>query len=172
MIPKDLVTALNKNGSRSRLTNSVGKADRRIFPDSKVHGADIGPTWVLSAPDGPHVDPMHLAIRTYLQQRPINNHWLVKPIYNSLWIAIHKVAEILTSFNCSCEVKYKQWKNGCIIGNKQFTLFAQGMVLKATNTSYVVEHITIISESNQSRGIISQIWCKEHWKTVCTICTD
>ena len=24
-------------------------------PDSKVHGANMGPTWVLSAPDGPHV---------------------------------------------------------------------------------------------------------------------
>ena len=33
------------------------------YPDSKVHGANMGPTWVLSAPDGPHVGPMHLAIR-------------------------------------------------------------------------------------------------------------
>ena len=32
------------------------------FPDSKVHGANMGPTWVLSAPDGPHVGPMNLAI--------------------------------------------------------------------------------------------------------------
>ena len=32
-------------------------------PDSKVHGANTGPTWVLSAPDGPHVGPMNLAIR-------------------------------------------------------------------------------------------------------------
>ena len=24
------------------------------LPDSKVHGANMGPTWVLSAPDGPH----------------------------------------------------------------------------------------------------------------------
>ena len=31
--------------------------------DSKVHGANMGPTWVLSAPDGPHVGPMILAIR-------------------------------------------------------------------------------------------------------------
>ena len=30
---------------------------------SKVHGANMGPTWVLSAPDGPHVGPMNLAIR-------------------------------------------------------------------------------------------------------------
>ena len=31
-------------------------------PDSKVHGANMAPTWVLSAPDGPHVGPMNLAI--------------------------------------------------------------------------------------------------------------
>ena len=33
-----------------------------IGPDSKVHGANMGPTWVLSAPCGPHVGPMNLAI--------------------------------------------------------------------------------------------------------------
>ena len=32
------------------------------FPDSKVHGANMGPTWVLSAQDGPHVGPVNLAI--------------------------------------------------------------------------------------------------------------
>ena len=34
-----------------------------LFPDSKVHGANMGTTWVLSAPDGPHVGPMNLALR-------------------------------------------------------------------------------------------------------------
>ena len=32
-------------------------------PDGKVHGANMGPTWVLSAPDGPHGGTMNLAIR-------------------------------------------------------------------------------------------------------------
>ena len=32
-------------------------------PDSKVRGENMGPTWVLAAPDGPHVGPMSLAIR-------------------------------------------------------------------------------------------------------------
>ena len=35
-------------------------------PDSKVHGANMGPTWVLSAPDGPHVGPMKFAFRRLL----------------------------------------------------------------------------------------------------------
>ena len=33
------------------------------IPDSKVHGANMGPTWVRSTPGGPHVVPMNLAIR-------------------------------------------------------------------------------------------------------------
>ena len=32
-------------------------------PDNKDHGANMGPTWVLSAPGGPHVGPMNLVIR-------------------------------------------------------------------------------------------------------------
>ena len=31
-------------------------------PDSKVHGANMGPTFVLSVPGGPHVGLMNLAI--------------------------------------------------------------------------------------------------------------
>ena len=34
-------------------------------PDSKIHGVNMGPTWVLSASDGPHVGPMNLAIMEY-----------------------------------------------------------------------------------------------------------
>ena len=34
-----------------------------VVPESKVQGANMGPTWVLSSPDGPHVGPMNFAIR-------------------------------------------------------------------------------------------------------------
>ena len=40
--------------------------ERQHVPDSKVHGANMGTTWVLSAPDGPHVGPINLAIRAGL----------------------------------------------------------------------------------------------------------
>ena len=36
------------------------------FPDSKVLGVNMGPTWVLAAPDGPHVGPMNLAMRVFI----------------------------------------------------------------------------------------------------------
>ena len=37
-------------------------------PDSKVHGANMRLTWVLSAIGGPHVGPMNLAIRDTMYQ--------------------------------------------------------------------------------------------------------
>ena len=45
-----------------------------IYPDSKVHGANMGPTWVLSAPDGPHVGPMNLAIGV-VERVPLSGQW-------------------------------------------------------------------------------------------------
>ena len=33
-----------------------------IFPDNKVHGANMGPIWGRQDPDGPHVGPMNLAV--------------------------------------------------------------------------------------------------------------
>ena len=33
-----------------------------VDPDSKVHGANMGPIWVRQDPDGPHVGPMNFAI--------------------------------------------------------------------------------------------------------------
>ena len=38
------------------------------YPDSKFHGANMGSTWVLSAPDGTHVGPMNLAIRVVIYE--------------------------------------------------------------------------------------------------------
>ena len=53
-------------------------------PDSKVHGANMGPTWALSVPDGPHVGPMNLAIwevfingcsNVYIFRIQVNTSW-------------------------------------------------------------------------------------------------
>ena len=33
------------------------------YPDNKIHGANMGTTWVLSVPDGPHVGPINIASR-------------------------------------------------------------------------------------------------------------
>ena len=67
-------------------------------PDSKVRGANMGPTWVLSAPDVPHVGPMNLAI------------WAVYPTEsmsyfseNALWkksIACSSMYQIIECHHC------------------------------------------------------------------------
>ena len=41
----------------------------KTIPDSKIHGANMGPTWVLSAPGGPHVGPMNLVVRDLFRYR-------------------------------------------------------------------------------------------------------
>ena len=57
---------------------------RYAYPDSKVHGANIGPTWVLPAPDGPHMGPMNLAMRDTIGY--------VRLVYMSWWWACWSVA--------------------------------------------------------------------------------
>ena len=37
-----------------------------LLPDSKVDGANMGHTWDQSAPGGPDVGPINLAIRAYI----------------------------------------------------------------------------------------------------------
>ena len=54
------------------------RSHTRHLPDSKVHGTNMRPTWVLSAPDGPHVGPMNLAIRVHTTPRtPATTHGLL-----------------------------------------------------------------------------------------------
>ena len=43
-----------KKGKTLRFGNDI--------TDYKAHGTNMMPIWVLSAPDGPHVGPMNLAI--------------------------------------------------------------------------------------------------------------
>ena len=63
---------------------------QRRIPDSKVHGANMGPTWVLSAPDGPHVGPMNLAMRDKLNRRidewlhPTEKMYVITYLYANL----------------------------------------------------------------------------------------
>ena len=67
------------------------------IPDSKVHGANMGPTWVLSAPGGPHVGLMNLAIRDVIamllsgwcgklcQNRSHSFDWIAGTIKQNMW---------------------------------------------------------------------------------------
>ena len=60
------------------------------FPDSKDHGANMGPIWGRQGPGGPHVSPMNFAIWAtkwcvghVLQYRPIclKNSWVISNVF-------------------------------------------------------------------------------------------
>ena len=56
----------NENNNRYRylvIINRIRFRRKIPIPDNKVHGANMKPTWVLSAPDLPHVGPMNFATR-------------------------------------------------------------------------------------------------------------
>ena len=46
----------------NQFTHPLRKSRSKTSPDSNVHGANMGPTWVLSSPGGPRVGPMNIAI--------------------------------------------------------------------------------------------------------------
>ena len=62
-----------------------------IYPDSKVHGANMGPTWVLSAPDGPHElcsHGMYLLLTCMIGAMYLSNDCRLSVVLSpKLWIA-------------------------------------------------------------------------------------
>ena len=63
----------------------------KITPDSKVHRSNIGPNWVLSAPDGPHVDPWSLlsGIIRLIEQQIFSRH---RELFNFPLFPDHRAA--------------------------------------------------------------------------------
>ena len=57
----------NSNGNAQKVITithvNIIQLNQCNITDSKVLGANMGPTWALLAPNGPHVGPMKLAIR-------------------------------------------------------------------------------------------------------------
>ena len=46
------------------------------YPDSKIHGANIGPIWGRQDPGGPHVGPINFAIWVHSAVVFVSNSWL------------------------------------------------------------------------------------------------
>ena len=78
------------------------------YPYSKVHGANMGPIWVLSAPDGPHVEPMNLAIRVYLNGKGCIG---LPPMLKTVYIVFAKKNQSIPSLNLQTKRKSQNWWN-------------------------------------------------------------
>ena len=51
----------------------------QIYPDSKIHGANLGSTWGRQDPGGPHVGHMSLAIWVGMALRQTGWIWAMYP---------------------------------------------------------------------------------------------
>ena len=72
------------------------------IPDSKVHVANMRPTWVLSVPDGPHVSPMNLAIGVYICSKMSKGNGIIF----KAWMVFNKTAlyHFVTHWYCLMSV--------------------------------------------------------------------
>ena len=90
---------------------------RQAAPDNKVHGAHMGPTWVLSAPDGPHVGPMNLSCYQGLSE--LMSTWYYKEYFGCFrqrkWHCIHSCSKVIGIFFCNVEKWYLSSKYGYAI---------------------------------------------------------
>ena len=80
-----------------------------MYHDIKLHGANMGPTLVLSSPGGPHVGHMNLAIwvairsicytfTTMLWHHDMNHLWYVWYKCCKMIKCCHKIVEICTNY--------------------------------------------------------------------------
>ena len=66
------------------------------YPDSKVYGTNMRPTWVLSAPDGPHAGPMNLTIKIDIIQLTLPHTYV---IMNNLTQKFHQAYQFFAVSN-------------------------------------------------------------------------
>ena len=100
--------------------------------DSKVHGVNMGPTWVLSAPDGSHVGPMNPAIRVVqaLACRPVGASLQFKPIWSYYQVGIWKKSKYNNCNTKEIEIETLcKWRPFCLVPAWYDTLYQQLMVL-------------------------------------------
>ena len=82
-------------------------------PDSKIHGANMVPTWVLSAPGGPHVGPMNLAIREELNEIRIHLIRIVPKVQ-------HKKEITITQCELVLRVQYPKHAISGLMGGRKY----------------------------------------------------
>ena len=92
------------------------------IPDSKVHGANMGPIWGRQDPGGPHVGPMNLAIRDDIALTRYPGQWLTR------FFATHDKALPWSAMNktCSCTCHSNAWikdDQRCVLGSHYTSLW-------------------------------------------------
>ena len=130
--------------NRHPISNPYGKTVGCLFSDSKVHGANMGPTWVLWAPDGHHVGPMNLAIRVL-----------------RIWETIDHIIRTLHCFRCTL------WTG---VAHLLFTV-AIGCLANVNDGTqvdhkcavHIIQGAMDYTETVQRWALLSQFWPCHYW---------
>ena len=81
-LTENLYTVSNSVEYLQKQRHSLFSNAKCKFPDSKVHGAYMGPIWDRQGPGGPHVGPMNFAVWvTNCYERPRSEYTPANPFF-------------------------------------------------------------------------------------------
>ena len=117
-------------------------------PDSKVHGVNMGPTWVLSAPDWPHVGPMNIAIRERLwtQWQPGSVPTFINDYDRDICnVFTHWLIILSTIHDKRLWILCTNRTDTCIVNQNDFTTqIYKPVIVLCAMSSYVLERLNMI----------------------------
>ena len=139
--------------------------------ENKVHVANVGPTWVLSAPCGPHVGPMNLAIRVVIYCVTITKHaryWIFSLIF---WQQLHPFAPSFVTVACCRRDVMVLWQSLCSIQNNHIIMIdVHGRsTIESTAGGFFIDKFHISSKFKFDKTFVL-ISFHFNWKDHCLSC--
>ena len=134
------------------------------YPDSKLHGANMGPIWGRQDPGGSHVGSMNFAIWVVIQlawRLQLKNH----VSFNSLWpsdvIGHDRSWPIFVQVQVWACLAASHYLNQCWFISDQ-TLRKQLKWIFGQNSNFVIEENTFQNVIMQTLAILSQPYCVKY----------
>ena len=118
------------------------------IPDSKVHGANMGPTWVLSVPDGPHIGLKNLAIRDIIER----SHKVLKP--QDLYLELYNHSDIWQTPQqhcCWCACQISKWCNNSNFQSYGFEASQDHTIRRLTRYWNKLIVITLVGDLSRAK---------------------
>ena len=120
------------------------------IPDSKVHGDNMEPIWVLSAPDGPHVGPMNLAIRDFTDGK--------SPLVQVISWCSSKRHLAFTWTNAA-----QDHQHNAILAHLHLNKMAAISQMTFSNASSSIKNLQFVFKFQWSLFLRVQLTISEHW---------
>ena len=135
-IAQSIVTCYSRQGSK-------GRSGQWIIPDSKVHGANMGPIWGHQDPGGPHVGPINFAICNTLNSPKQPTAQTLPVVLWSLSLLHHKAIHNSTlNFLWNHQNRYCiGWDMGVIIKLKHWFMLCLCHCSAENNVMFILDQI-------------------------------